>query len=218
MIDFQTNQRGTLLNYTIFDTPVVRTLIRWMSIFLLKISGWRTEGKLPDIPKFVMIAAPHTSNWDFPIMMSIAFKLKGKLYWMGKEALFRKPFNGLFKWLGGIPIDRSRSNNVVRQMIDKFAAMDKLILTIPPSGTRKKVDKWKSGFYHIAAGANVPVVLGFLDFRRKTGGIGPVMTITGDMEQDMTAIRSFYADIEGKHPDKAILDCVRQRMGSNYRV
>ena len=206
----------TLLNYTIFDTPIVRTLIRWISIFLLKISGWRTEGALPDIPKFVMIAAPHTSNWDFPIMMFIAFKLKGKLYWMGKEALFRKPFNGLFKWLGGIPIDRNRSCNVVGQMVDKFMEMDRLILTIPPSGTRKMVKKWKSGFYHIAAGANVPVVLGFIDFKRKTGGIGPVVTITGDMEQDMMVIRSFYADIEGKYPEKTILNCVKQSIGSKY--
>ena len=199
-----------LLNYTIFDTPVVRTAIRWLSIFLLKIFGWRTEGTLPDIPKFVMIAAPHTSNWDFPIMMFIAFKLKGKLYWMGKDTIFREPFNGLFKWLGGIPINRSRSNNVVGQMVDIFNETDRLILTIPPSGTRKKVKQWKSGFYHIAAGANVPVVLGFLDFKRKTGGIGPVVLLTGDMEQDMMVISSFYADIEGKHPQKNRLTCLKQ--------
>ncbi len=188
-----------LLNYTIFDTPVVRTVIRWISIFLLKISGWHTEGSLPDIPKFVMIAAPHTSNWDLPIMMFIAFKLKGRLNWMGKDTIFRKPFKGLFKWLGGIPIERSRSNNVVGQMIDRFHEIDRLILTIPPSGTRKRVKKWKSGFYHIASGANVPVVLGFLDFKRKTGGIGPVVTLTGDMEQDMKGIRAFYSNIEGKY-------------------
>ena len=201
----------TLLNYTIFDTPVLRTGFRWLSIFLLKIFGWRTEGVLPDIPKFVMIAAPHTSNWDFPLMMSIAFKLKGKLYWMGKETLFRKPFNGFFKWLGGIPIDRGRSNNVVKQMVDNFSKMDKLILTIPPSGTRKMVKKWKSGFYHIAAGANVPVVLGFLDFKRKIGGIGPVVTVTGDMSQDMQGIRAFYADIEGKYPGKKRLASLKYR-------
>ncbi len=177
------------------------------------ISGWHTEGALPDIPKFVMIAAPHTSNWDFPLMMLVAFKLKGKLTWMGKDVIFRKPFNGLFKWLGGIPIDRSRANNVVGQMVEKFNKTDSLILTIPPSGTRKKVQKWKSGFYHIAAGANVPVVLGFLDFKRKTAGIGPVVTITGDMAQDMMAIGRFYADIEGKYPEQTILSCLKQKMG-----
>jgi len=194
-----------LLNYTIFDTPVVKTVIRWISIFLLKISGWRAEGTLPDIPKFVMIAAPHTSNWDLPIMMFIAFKLRGKLYWMGKGTIFIKPFEGFFKWLGGIPIDRSRSNNVVEQMVDKFHETDRLILTIPPSGTRKRVEKWKSGFYHIASGAHVPVVLGFLDFKRKTGGVGPVVTLTGDMEQDMKGIRAFYSNIEGKYPEKTLL-------------
>ena len=193
------------MDYTIFDTPIVRIVIRWLSIFLLKISKWRVEGSLPNIPKFVMIAAPHTSNWDFPIMMFIAFKLRGKLYWMGKDTIFRKPFKGVFKWLGGIPIDRSGSNNVVRQMVDKFQDTDRLILTIPPSGTRKRVGKWKSGFYHIASGANVPVVLGFLDFKRKAGGIGPVVTLTGDMEQDMKDIRAFYSNIEGKYPEKTLL-------------
>jgi 1-acyl-sn-glycerol-3-phosphate acyltransferase len=208
----------SLLHYTIFDTPVVKSVIRWISILLLKISGWRTEGAIPDIPKFVMIAAPHTSNWDFPIMMFIAFKLKGKLYWMGKDTLFKRPFQRIFRWLGGIPINRSRSNNVVGQMVDKFTEMDKLILTIPPSGTRKKVKQWKSGFYHIAAGANVPVVLGFLDFKRKTGGIGPVVTTTGDMEQDMMVIRSFYANIEGKYPEKNRFAYLKQNIGSKYRV
>ena len=161
-------------------------------------------GKLPDIPKFVMIAAPHTSNWDFPVMMCIAFKLRAKLYWMGKDALFRRPFKGFFKWLGGIPIDRSRSHNVVDQMVDHFHEMDRLILTIPPSGTRKRVNKWKSGFYHIALGAKVPVVLGFLDFKRKTGGIGPVVVLSGDMEEDMKSIRAFYYSIDGKYPEKAL--------------
>ena len=193
------------MDYTIFDTPIVRIVIRWLSIFLLKISQWRVEGSLPNIPKFVMIAAPHTSNWDFPIMMFIAFKLRAKLYWMGKDTIFRKPFKGVFKWLGGIPIDRSGSNNVVGQMVDKFHDTDRLILAIPPSGTRKKVEKWKSGFYHIASGANVPVVLGFLDFKRKTGGVGPVVTLTGDMEQDMKDIRAFYSNIEGKYPEKTLL-------------
>ena len=187
------------MNYTIFDTPVLKTVMRWISIALLNIFKWRTEGQLPEIPKFVMVAAPHTSNWDFPLMMLIIFKLRGKLYWMGKDAIFRKPFEGFFKWLGGIPVDRSRSNNVVSQMVDQFNAMDRLILTIAPAGTRKHVERWKSGFYHIALGANVPVVLGFLDYQRKLGGIGPVIPLSGDMERDFRDIRAFYAPIQGKH-------------------
>jgi len=192
------------VGYTIFDTPVIRTLIRWLSLFLLKISGWHTSGKLPDIPKFVLVAAPHTSNWDFPIMMFIAFKLRGKLYWMGKDALFRKPFGSMFKWLGGIPIDRSRSQNTVSQMTEKFSDMKRLILTIPPAGTRKRVSRWKSGFYHIANNAGVPIVLGYLDYPRKTGGIGPMVTPTGDVETDMAVIGQFYAGVEGKYPGKSV--------------
>ena len=191
------------MNYTIFDTPVVRTIIRWVSITLLKISRWQVVGTLPDISKFVMIAAPHTSNWDFPIMMFIAFKLKAKLYWMGKDAIFKKPFERLFKWLGGIPINRSNSNNVVAQMVDRFNALEQLVLIIPPSGTRKKVTRWKSGFYHIAMGAKVPVVLGFLDYEKRVGGIGPAVMLTGDMDRDMIGIRAFYADIKGKYPEES---------------
>jgi len=136
----------TALHYTIFDTPIVKTLMRLLSRFILKISGWRIEGGLPEIKKIVLIAAPHTSNWDFPITIFIAFAVKAKIFWMGKDALFRFPFGALFKWLGGIPVDRSRSNNIVEQMIRKFSENDSLIVTIPPSGTRKKVMKWKTGF------------------------------------------------------------------------
>jgi 1-acyl-sn-glycerol-3-phosphate acyltransferase len=187
------------LQHTIFDTPVIKTLMRWISLIILKIMGWNIEGRLPDIPRFVLIAAPHTSNWDFPITIFVAFALKAKIYWMGKEAIFRRPFRNIFRWLGGIPIDRSRSNNIVEQMIQKFAGSEKLIITIPPSGTRKKVIKWKTGFYYIAVGANVPIVLGFLDYKRKIGGIGPVFFPTGDIDADMREIRAYYADMKGKN-------------------
>jgi len=187
------------VQYTIFDTLIVKTLMIWLSRFILKISGWRIEGSLPDIRKIVLIAAPHTSNWDFPITIFIAFAVKAKIFWMGKDALFRFPFGALFKWLGGIPVDRSRSNNIVEQMIRKFSDNERLIVTIPPSGTRKKVMKWKTGFYYIAIGADVPVVLAFLDYRKKTGGFGPVFFPTGDIESDMKEIRSFYSGIHGKN-------------------
>ncbi len=187
------------MQHTIFDTPVIKTLMRWISLIILKIMGWNIEGRLPDIPRFVLIAAPHTSNWDFPITIFVAFALKAKIYWMGKEAIFRWPFRNFFRWLGGIPIDRSKSNNIVEQMIQKFAGSEKLIITIPPSGTRKKVIKWKTGFYYIAVGANVPIVLGFLDYKRKIGGIGPVFFPTGDIDADMREMRAYYADMKGKY-------------------
>lgn len=190
------------MNYTIFDTPVLKTVTRWLAIFIFKMSGWRIEGQLPDIPKFVMIAAPHTSNWDLPLMLFVAIIMKAKIYWMGKASIFRWPFGRIARWIGGIPVDRSKSNNVVQTSIQQFKEMDQLILTVPPSGTRKKVMYWKSGFYHIANGANVPILLGFMDYRRKVGGAGPLIYPTGDIETDMKIITDFYSTVTGKYPEK----------------
>ena len=194
------------MHHTIFDTPVIRTLMRWISLFVFKMRGWRIEGQFPAIAKYVLIAAPHTSNWDFPITLCLTFALKGKIYWMGKDTLFRRPFKRVFKWLGGISVDRSKSNNMVSQMIQQFAANENLVVTIPPAGTRSNVMKWKTGFYYIALGANVPVVLGFLDYRKKIGGIGPVFLPTGDIHADMQQIRVFYSGIRGKHPVQEICE------------
>ena len=193
------------MTHTIFDTPVLRTLVRWSAMLVLKLAGWRVQGRLPDTPRFVLIAAPHTSNWDPPLTLFIAFAPKASTYWLGKAAIFRPPFRGFFKWLGGIPIDRSRANNVVAQSIAQFAANERLILTVPPAGTRKRVMYWKSGFYHIANGARVPILLGFLDYRRRVGGIGPMVTPTGDIEADMRVIREFYSGITGKHALQSIV-------------
>jgi 1-acyl-sn-glycerol-3-phosphate acyltransferase len=122
----------------------------WTGLIFLKILGWRIEGKVPDIKKFVIIAAPHTTNWDFPITLAITFVFKMKIYWMGKAAIFRWPFGAAGRWLGGIPIDRNQSQNVVGQSVHAFKEMDNLIMVIPPEGSRKKVSYWKTGFYHIA--------------------------------------------------------------------
>jgi 1-acyl-sn-glycerol-3-phosphate acyltransferase len=203
------------LNYTIFDTPVVKTVARWFSMFFLWITGWYTEGQFPAIPKFVLVVAPHTSNWDFPYGLFIAFVLRAKIYWLGKEAIFRMPLNWFFKWLGGIPIDRSKSSNIVAQSIKQFHENERLILTITPAGTRKRVKKWKTGFFHIAIGANVPIVLGFLDYQRKVGGIGPVIYPTRDFEADIQTVRAFYDSIRGKYPEKSIAPA-DIRSGSNY--
>ncbi len=133
-------------------------------------------------------------------MLLIAFDLKASIYWMGKDAIFKKPFGHLMRWLGGVPIDRSRSNNIVEQSIELFHQSNRLILTVPPSGTRCRVSYWKTGFYHIANGASVPIVLGFLDYRLRVGGIGPLVQPIGDIAKDMKVISSFYADISGKYP------------------
>lgn len=192
------------MNYTVFDTPVVRTFFRILSILILKLAGWKVSGHVPDIPKFVMIAAPHTSNWDLPYTLFVAFAMKVKIYWMGKKELFRPPFGPLLRWLGGIPIDRSKSNGVVGQSIQQLQDAEKLVLTVPPTGTRRKVMHWKTGFYHIAHGAGVPIVLGFLDYGRKMGGVGPLFYPTGDINADMKEIQAFYKDIQGRNQVQSV--------------
>lgn len=170
--------------------------------------GWRSQGSISHLKKCVLIAAPHTSNWDLFYTLLVAFDLKTGIYWMGKDAIFKKPFGAIMKWLGGIPIDRSRSNNVVEQAVRMFAENDGLVLTVPPSGTRSRVTCWKTGFYYIADGADVPIALGFLDYRLKVGGIGPIIRTTGDIQSDMKAIASFYAGITGKYPSQDSTACV----------
>ena len=191
------------MKHTIFTTPVLGVFMQRASRIILGLAGWRTEGRLPSIPKFVLVGAPHTSNWDLPFTLLFAFAFKARIRWMGKEAIFRRPFNRLFKYLGGIPVTRSRSDNRVQQSIRQFSRNDQLILTIAPAGTRRHVLRWKTGFYHIACGAGVPIALGFLDYRRKVGGIGPLVHPSGNMMADMETIQAFYESVTGKHPARS---------------
>ncbi len=185
---------------TIHETIIVRTLLRWLALAVFRCAGWKIEGSKPDLPRYVIIAAPHTSNWDFIYTLCLAFILRLDAVIMMKDAWFRWPLGPLFRWLGALPIDRSRANQVVTQSIAKFHQRDRLVLVVPPSGTRKRVFYWKTGFYHIASGAGVPIALGFLDYRRKVGGFGPIVQPTGDIDADMAVIRNFYRDISGKYP------------------
>lgn len=193
------------MNYTIFDVPLLGSLIRFCAVLCLKLTGWKKEGKAPTHDKYIVIAAPHTSNWDFPISLAILLSFKIKPYWMGKAGMFRWPFGLFFRLLGGIPIDRSKSNNAVEQSIEAIKRKMKMVLVISPEGTRKKVAYWKTGFYHIAHGAKVPIALGFLDYGRKAGGFGQVFNTTGDIEADMFAIQFFYKGITAKYPEKSSL-------------
>jgi len=193
------------LNYTIFDVPLLGSLVRFCAVLYLKLTGWKKEGQAPNHDKYIVIAAPHTSNWDFPISLAILLSFKIKPYWMGKAGMFRWPFGLLFRLLGGIPIDRSKSNNAVEQSIEAIKRKMKMVLVISPEGTRKKVAYWKTGFYHIAHGAKVPIALGFLDYGRKAGGFGQVFNTTGDIEADMRAIQFFYKGITAKYPEKSSL-------------
>jgi 1-acyl-sn-glycerol-3-phosphate acyltransferase len=192
------------MHRTIFDTPIVNTLLRGFSIIFLKLAGWKVQGSLPrGAEKSVLIAAPHTSNWDLPYTLMVAFVLRLNIYWMGKDQLFRAPFGGLMKWMGGIPVDRKKSNNLVAVSIEAIKAADgPLQLTVPPEGTRGKTRYWKTGFYYIAVGANVPIVMAYMDYKKRISGLGPVFEPTGDIDADMGSIKAFYAPFTGKNADQ----------------
>ena len=190
-----------MLRYSIFTTPVVKSLLRGLSLILLKILGWKAIGPIPDKPKYLIIVAPHTSSWDVFYGVLLAFALKLDARFLAKKELFHWPFGPVIKWLGGLSTDRSAHSNVVENMIEEFKKRDKFVLALAPEGTRRKVTYWKSGFYHIAQGANVPIQIGFIDFATKTGGTGPLIYPSGNIERDMIAIRNFYLKIKGKRPE-----------------
>ncbi len=165
---------------------------------MLRMINWRIEGTFPDLPRFVAIVAPHTSNWDFIVGVVAAFALDLNAHWIGKHTLFRWPFEGLMRWLGGIPVDRKTSVGLVDQVITEINRHDQFILAITPEGTRGAVDRWKSGFYHVARGAGLPIVCISFDYPTRRITIGPQIEPTGDYEQDLKTIQEFYRPFRGK--------------------
>ena len=165
-------------------------------------TGWQPEGERPRDRRFVLIAAPHTSNWDLVYLLALAEVFEVRVSWMGKDAIFRPPFGWLMRRLGGIPVVRQQRGNLVSQAAQRFATSRELALVVPAEGTRGAVEHWKSGFYHIARTADVPIVLGYLDYARRRGGFGPSLFATGDVRKDMDQIREFYADKTGKYPEQ----------------
>lgn len=166
----------------------------------LRFSGWAFEGPLPTARSYVVIAAPHTSNWDFVYMMAMAWSLGIRFSWMAKASLFVFPLGGLLRALGGIPIRRDRRANLVQQSVARFAQDPDLILAVPAEGTRGRGALWRSGFYHMARLAEVPIVLGYLDYARRRAGLGPELRPSGDVRADMDRVRAFYADKVARHP------------------
>ena len=181
---------------THLDYPMKKTLARWT----LRLFGWSLEGEQPAAPRYVLIAAPHTSNWDFPLMLLYAAAFEMKVTWMAKHSLFWPPLGWFMRAMGGMPIVRHRNGNTVDAMVAAFTDQAKLILVVPTEGTRDRVEFWKSGFYHIARRAAVPIVPSFLDFARKRGGFGPAMALSGDVVRDMDYFRDFYGDYQGRFP------------------
>lgn len=177
-------------------------LARILGRLWLRACGWRVEGRLPPLSRAVVIAAPHTSNWDLPFMLAVSWVLGVRPAWLGKHDLFRPPFGILMRWLGGIPVDRRAPGGMVRQAADFLREADRLFLVVPPSGTRSRAPHWKSGFYQIAKAAGVPILCAFLDYGRRVGGIGPTVVPSGDVSADMAILRAFYAPIQGLRPEQ----------------
>jgi len=174
-------------------------------------STWRFSGHPSLPPKFVAIGAPHTSNWDFFYMLMIAWQSKRKAYWIGKHTLFKPPFGFFMRFLGGIPVDRGAPQNTVEQILLEMQKKDEFFLVITPEGTRDPVEFWKSGFYHIAREAGIPIVLGYADYQAKECGLGPLFYPTDDIEKDFQHIREFYAPIQGKFQELFNIDGIRPR-------
>lgn len=175
-------------------------LTHWLGVMGLALLGWRIRGELPDLPKLLIIIAPHTSGWDLIIGMLGMFALGLRLSFMAKHTLFRWPFGGLMRWLGGVPVRRHTSQGLVGQMVDAYKQRQQFYLVILPEGTRRRVTEWKQGFYHIAVGAGVPIVPVKFDYGRKLIEFAPVFYPSGNLDEDLPQIQAHYRGVRGKIP------------------
>ncbi len=166
---------------------------------VLRLCGWSFVGEFPDVPRAVLIAAPHSSWWDGIWGLLLKVGMGADVRFMGKKELFRGPLGSVLRRVGGMPIDRGAAKGVVEQMVDQFARRDAFWLGIAPEGTRKAVKRWKSGFWHIAHDAGVPIVTAYFNYPDKTIGVGPLFQPSDDMEADLLRLREFYAPFKGKH-------------------
>lgn len=185
--------------------PAMGWLSRRLEAFLLwfyRRQGWQSQ-PLDDMPaKAVIIAAPHTSNWDFVYTMGLTRDLGIETSFMAKQELFGWPLGGFMRDMGGVAVNRARGGNYVQAMIDEFAARDQFLLIIAPEGTRRHAGKWKTGFYHIAMGAGVPIILGMLDYGKKAGGLAFSFMPTGDFAADMAQVEQYYHSVTARHPER----------------
>ena len=187
-------------------------MTRVFSKFIFWLAGWKVVGSFPkEVTKAVMIAAPHTSNWDFLYVRCAFYILRVPLRYTIKKELMVLPFGFFLKKMGAIPIDRSpkeglkRKNNMVSAMVKLFDTHDQLIVLVTPEGSRKYVKRWKTGFYRVAEQAHVPLVMGYLDYKNKEAGVGPVFYPTGNIDKDIDEIKEFYRTIVPKHPEKGVI-------------
>jgi len=169
--------------------------------FMLRVGGWSFEGSVPNEPKMVLIIAPHTSNWDFPIGLWAKFALQLGASFLGKHTLFRWPFGVFLRSIGGVAVDRSKPEGIADDSTRAFKQSDQLILVLAPEGTRSRSERWKSGFYRIAVAAEVPILIVALDYGRKVVRLGPLFRPTGDYDNDLPEIRSHYDVAMAQRPE-----------------
>ena len=175
---------------------------RWFGRTLLKVMGWQVEGQVPTAKKLIVAGAPHTSNWDFVIAMAVVMAMDIKAHWLAKHTIFKFPLRQLFFSLGGIPLDRTNTRGVAEQVAQKIRVSDAMIIGIMPEGTRKKVDKWKSGFLRIARAAECPVLLASLDFSRKRVRFGELVEAQDDTGQQLLEIKEYFQQFQPRYPEK----------------
>lgn len=184
------------------STTTRRTWLQRLSQACLGVAGWRAEVAEPLPARCVMIGAHHTTWFDF-VMNLLLMGATGLRYrWMAKSSLFRKPFGGIMRALGGMPVERGARANFVDQVVAQLHQHESLIIALLPEGTRRHTSHWKTGFYYIALGAQVPIALGYVDYKRRRIGVGPILMPTGDIEADFVRYRDFYATITGLHPER----------------
>jgi len=176
--------------------------MQWLAYRYWRFKGWTFHGEIPQIPKIIVIGAPHTTNWDFVLYLAALNHFRIKATYIGKHTLFRWPFGWFFRMFGGIPVDRSKPGGIVGEVARAFHAADTMILVMAPEGTRSNTPHWKSGFVKIAEGADAPVVVASVDFAKKQLTIGPTISYKNDAEEFMDQVRDFYADKQGLYPEK----------------
>lgn len=186
--------------------PAPRSLPERLGYLALRLAGWRVTGIRPAAPRFLMIVAPHTSNWDFPVGLACGYGAGILSRWpygfFVKATLFRGPLARVLHALGGIPIDRSAPQDAVRRSVETLARRERYILVITPEGTRRRTDRWRTGFYHIARSAGVPVIPVSFDYRLRECRLGPAVELTGGTDTDLQLFRRFYAGVTARHPQR----------------
>lgn len=194
--------RSITLAENTLSFPKVNPIVKWFCLVFYKLSSWKIDNNIPDDPKSILVFAPHTTNWDFPIIISAAFAIGVRPQWFGKHTMFKGPLKWLYLVLGGIPLDRTQKTNMVEQSVNTIKERDQVMIGIAPEGTRSKSDHWKSGFYHIANLAQIPINFGYIDYPSRTVGIAGGFIPSGDIDADLKIIQDFFADKRGKYPEK----------------